>query len=45
MSWPDGKRYSGQFWDGHPHGIGEFQMPNGLKRLSEWEHGFLAKWL
>ena len=39
MTFPDGKKYLGQWKDGKKHGNGTFTNPNGIKFVGEWQNG------
>lgn len=39
MTWPDGKRYEGTFFEDKKHGIGEFHWPNGNIYSGGWQYG------
>ena len=39
MTFPDGKKYLGQWKDGKKHGNGTLTHPNGIKFVGEWEEG------
>ena len=37
MTYPDGRKYLGQWRDGKKHGNGTFTYPNGMKFVGEWK--------
>merc|ERR1719221_2122748 len=39
MSWPDGRKYIGQYADDKKHGQGTFSWPDGRCYRGEWSHG------
>ena len=41
LTWPDGKKYVGQFERGQPHGKGQFKCPNGSPLEGEWRNSTL----
>ena len=38
MTFPDGRKYLGQWKDGKKHGNGTFTHPNGIKFVGEWKN-------
>lgn len=45
MTWPDGRRYVGQFDDGKPHGIGVYTAKNAKPRKARFDDGKKVEWL
>lgn len=38
-SWPDGKKYDGEFFNDKKHGQGSFEWENGDKYTGQWKDG------
>jgi hypothetical protein len=38
-TWPDGRRYEGDFKNGKKDGEGTFEWPNGVKYIGSWRGG------
>mmetsp|Transcript_14759 Transcript_14759/g.33561 ORF Transcript_14759/g.33561 Transcript_14759/m.33561 type:complete len:90 (+) Transcript_14759:182-451(+) len=39
MSWPDGRRYMGEYADDRKHGQGSFSWPDGRCYRGQWSRG------
>ena len=39
LTWPDGKRYEGQYYQDKKHGQGTFYWPNGHIYTGGWKNG------
>ena len=39
LTYPDGEKYVGEFWDGRPNGKGTYTYPNGDKYVGEFRDG------
>ena len=39
FTWPDGKRYEGEYRDHKKHGKGKFTWPNGKMYDGDWKEG------
>jgi len=39
LTWPDGKRYKGEYFEDKKHGLGCFFWPNGSKYDGYWMNG------
>jgi len=37
MTWPDGRKYVGQFRDGKMNGVGKMTYPNGKVEDGSWQ--------
>jgi hypothetical protein len=45
MSWPDGRKYTGDWKHGKQHGKGKYIKPDGTERVGEWQNGKKIKWI
>ena len=45
FSWPEGKKYEGDWKDNKQHGKGYYITKSGKRRLAKWENGKRIKWL
>ena len=43
--WPDGRKYVGNWMNGHQDGIAHFTSANGHTRQGCWKNGKLYKWV
>lgn len=39
FSWPDGRRYEGEYLEDKKHGFGIYSWTNGRQYAGQWENG------
>lgn len=39
FSWPDGRKYEGDYLEDKKHGLGTFCWPDGRRYVGEWFNG------
>jgi len=45
FTWPDGRKYKGQWENGKQHGKGTYIDSKGVEKHGEWLEGKRVKWL
>ena len=45
FSWPDGRKYVGQWVNGKQDGEGEYTTTNGKTKRGKWEDGKRISWI
>lgn len=45
FTWPDGRKYDGQWQGGKQHGIGTYSTISGKSRQGEWKDGKRVDWI
>ncbi len=44
FTWPDGRKYTGEWKNGKQHGIGKYLGSSGQEREGRWKKGKRVKW-
>ena len=45
FTWPDGRKYIGEWKGGKQHGVGTYISKDGIEKQGEWQHGKKIKWI
>ena len=45
FTWPDGRMYDGQWFNGKQHGEGIYLTSKGEKKRGEWNEGKRVRWI
>ena len=45
FTWPDGRKYDGEWLNGKQHGVGIYHTSKGEIKKGEWKEGKRIKWV
>jgi hypothetical protein len=45
FTWPDGRKYEGNWFNGKQHGTGTYHTSKGEVKQGEWKEGKRVRWI
>jgi hypothetical protein len=45
FTWPDGRKYDGEWFNGKQHGEGTYLTSKGETKRGEWKEGKRVRWI